>query len=667
MRRALIIILVLAMGVSGGMFLLSSCGSSGGGGDSVLSLGAVEPWYPVNGADWNDYVKNDSVSIYMASDTASTGTEFGNYSVVIHGGEMRSVMVTGISACGGITATDAHGAFDWACFETGGVVSMVSTGLDEDTGLSDLINFSTGQWRENRVTVYENGVLYGRSISSVWWSNSIVEDNDGGSVNSEGTIYIVTSDSGMNYWIGGDKVGFVVEPGLSISGEGGGTSLVNTSNDFVWIEGSFDPGANNNSQGISLNTSQFSVVHKVQIAGGYGTGLRLSDSSGNRLDDISVSGCGMSGIYLGSSSPDNILYRIRSADNEENGIGIVGSDRNLVARAMFYSNGMNGIYDNGSADSVFGMVTVAGSAYRGFWNNGSNNLVISNMLGVNGGSFGLNFNSASSHTLAASAFINYDYGLYFGGDSSNNTMVDVVLADNGYGAHLDTATLNNSFNSVLKVGNTLDCRAPTVSGSGLMTATGAGACIIDTTISTASLVEAVTGAGSFAGKIITDDTSNLSDASGAALYGSITDWTSFDTDYRTWGLDGSVFPNEDHAGRAGSPDDPCRIWDWSLASGDTGDGGGPVLLDELALPSGADTLSHEWSDASVSVFLKNALEIPFDGRGNDNGLCESGEWCLYTPNIGDYQGHGSLTVAGSLGTGGDIENVTLLEYANNGY
>ena len=49
---------------------------------------------------------------------------------------------------------------------------------------------------------------------------------------------------------------------------------------------------------------------------------------------------------------------------------------------------------------------------------------------------------------------------------------------------------------------------------------------------------------------------------------------------------------------------------------------------------------------------------------------------FYTPNIGAYQGHGSIIPASQIsgtttncadvGTGGVVSNVTLMKYANNG-
>jgi hypothetical protein len=67
----------------------------------------------------------------------------------------------------------------------------------------------------------------------------------------------------------------------------------------------------------------------------------------------------------------------------------------------------------------------------------------------------------------------------------------------------------------------------------------------------------------------------------------------------------------------------------------------------------------------TSTFLRHAIEIIGDLIGNDNGLCESNETCLYTPNLGAYQGHGTLVAAGTV-TAGSVSNVTLLRYDHNG-
>jgi hypothetical protein len=99
------------------------------------------------------------------------------------------------------------------------------------------------------------------------------------------------------------------------------------------------------------------------------------------------------------------------------------------------------------------------------------------------------------------------------------------------------------------------------------------------------------------------------------------------------------------------------------------------------LPTGNDTLTQtflategacpsipgaSWNgSACTATFLRDAIEITDDGIGNDDLLCMSGERCLFSPNIGSYQGHGALVSAGAF-TPGAITDVTLLRYETNG-
>ena len=93
------------------------------------------------------------------------------------------------------------------------------------------------------------------------------------------------------------------------------------------------------------------------------------------------------------------------------------------------------------------------------------------------------------------------------------------------------------------------------------------------------------------------------------------------------------------------------------------DGAGNVLT---AAQGGDDIITHTFESGAEVIFLRGAVEIWDDGVGNDDGLCESDETCLYSPNIGAYQGHGELISAGNIGSGAAIENVTLVKYSTNG-
>jgi hypothetical protein len=175
---------------------------------------------------------------------------------------------------------------------------------------------------------------------------------------------------------------------------------------------------------------------------------------------------------------------------------------------------------------------------------------------------------------------------------------------------------------------------------------------------------------------VTADTANQSDTAGVAAFASVAvaDWTRFDDPARMWGRDGSAFPAEDNWGMCRSPGN-CRINDWSLESSDVD------VRAVLPLPTGNDVLVHTfyandetkcaavpatWTGSACrSTFLVNAVEVMDDALGNENLLCESNETCLYTPNIGAYQGHGPLVSAGTF-TAGTVTGVTLLRHQTNG-
>jgi hypothetical protein len=67
-----------------------------------------------------------------------------------------------------------------------------------------------------------------------------------------------------------------------------------------------------------------------------------------------------------------------------------------------------------------------------------------------------------------------------------------------------------------------------------------------------------------------------------------------------------------------------------------------------------------------NVFLVHASEIVLDGVGDDDGLCESGEQCIFAPNIGYYQGEGDLHDEPCQFQDGTVTGVQLYGYSQNG-
>lgn len=612
--------------------------------------------YGTVGENWNDYVKASDTS--LACDRTEGG---GGYAGCIHAGEKRFTEVSGYSACTGLTATDALGAFDWVCDDSTNPVRMVSTSLKADKNLSDLLDFTTPGWLNNSITVKSGGSDLFTTDPGKWWNNPVEFANSGGSLSTAGTIYLATVDPAAKYTMANDRVALVVKPGVTLSGPGGQDySIYASRENFIWLEGEVD--AIGTSGGIYWYNVGVSVMRNVQVSNAAG----WTDS-------------GDSGIRL-LSSFDNSLSNITVANNTNHGLSLNGSRRNTLHNISASNNGSTGIYLS-SSPSYLVNITASNNAGWGEGISTPYNTPLSNITLSHNTDGGLlaSQNNAINNVLTA----NNGHGIYLYRDA--NTLSNIVSAHGNYGIHVDHSnSSDNYFTGLLKAGGntTEDCYA-TGTNPGIVHGSCANSGRSDATFTTG-----ITLANSFLGKVTSDDTTNTSDTSGIASYASSLDWTSFDNAYRGWGNDGAVFPSADNRGQWTAS--TGRIWDWRLASGDTGDGGNPVVLNVLSPVlngDAANTIEHKWSitaanqatcnanitgsvfnatDDCRSTYLRNASEIMGDGMGNENGLCESNETCLFTPNIGSYQGHGSLVSAGSFADGDTITGVTLMKYESNG-
>ena len=685
MKRTMRYFVVAAL--AGGMALLSmSCGGGGGGGGAAtVDLGLVSAWYGTNGDGWNDYVSNDGPTIFEASDIASARTGTGGYSTVIHGGEMRAVIVSGQSSCTGLSAADALDALDWSCYEGTDPVVMISTGLKDGRYLSDLLDFDLLQWKENTVTVRKDGSVYGSSPSSAWWSNPIKAIPGTGLLGSVGGVYAVASTLDDELTISVDKVALVTGPDAVIRGSSQGFNVVNSvARSFLWIEADMmdAPGDTFSNFILTLQNMEFSVLRGVSATGpGNAAGIRLLQSRNNRLEDLVARGNGTYGLYL-DNSPYNRIRNVETADNvfgglyfsyssscnvsnvvstnahdTYHGIGLYDCDGCTFTDIASFNNGRYGLYIGGtSTDNVFVGLTFANNGTEvlgdGISVNDGNNVFIN--LSIANNHYGINNqNLADGNTYMNVAAVNNHRGIMLN-STTEGLFANISAATNDYGIMM-FGTTYNTFTGELLVGDYLN--APCwVSLAGTDSGVDGTTCANNGN-SDAYLTTGLSVVGSFVGKVTSDDAQNISDGNGAAQYNSITDWTSFENAFRGWGRDGAAFASTTNRGYADSTE-TCRIWDWSLDSLDT------VILDALPAPGASDTLTHTWSDMSATVFLRNALEIAADEMGNDNGLCEADEDCVYTPNIGSYQGHGALVYHSTVSmAGGDVD---LYEYSVNG-
>ena len=695
---------------------------------TTVALPAVGAHYSA-APDWNDYVKASDTT------TACDGSETGGYLACVHGGEMRAVEVPDNSSCNDLSATDALGVFDWSCDGSTNPVRMVSTGLKANKNLSDLLDFATPGWLNNSVTITGTGAgLPFTTASATWWDNSVVVDNDGGSLSAAGSVYVVTANPSASYTMDASKLALVVQPGVTLSGPVSSSNIIyTTTQNFLWLEGMID--ATGDDKGVFWEGVKFSVLHNLAASNAGTNGVHLYTSSNNSLSNISAANNGNYGFYIQWSTNNNLtniaasnnglagfniyylstgnsLSNISADNNTFNGINIYSlSSNNTLSNVTVANNVSTGIALSNSSDNILSNITASNNS-GGIRVNGSSNNTLMNITAANNESTGVTligssddnkllnitvvnngdngvwlYNVADYNALSNITAVNSDVGIYLGA-ASNNSLLNIATADNLTGVLL-TSTSNNYFTGLLKVGNNSvdDCSILFAANQGLIETTCTddglnGSNTYTGQTSDATLTRTVgpelTLATSFVAKVgtggsgvdVTEDSTNPDDDNiidnlgpGLADFANITDWMSFENSYRTWGWD-NAFPDAGSQGRWTTG--TGRIWDWSVDVDDT------VIRAVLAdpddadpIPDGDDTITHTWSDTSTTTYLRNASEIIGTG-GNDDGLCETDETCLFTPNIGSYQGHGALQSAGPF-TGGAITGVTLMKYPSNGY
>ena len=145
----------------------------------------------------------------------------------------------------------------------------------------------------------------------------------------------------------------------------------------------------------------------------------------------------------------------------------------------------------------------------------------------------------------------------------------------------------------------------------------------------------------------------------------MSDWSVFEHTLRAWGNDGDPFPSPSNAGPCLSG--ACRVWDWRLRASDTvlrafrgtfaAGAPCPVAVD------GDRAITD--NQAPPNTFLVAASEIVLDDVGDDDGLCESNEACLFAPNLGPYHGEGSIGTTCDF-RGGLVQGTVIHGFPTNG-
>ena len=656
--------------------------------------------YPTNGANWNDYISGTTDTACIAgSDTDCT-----------NGGTLRKVDLPLEPSCTGLNITDFLNAFNWICSDISGHAIFYSTGLKENVGLGDLLNGSN--FRSNYVTITGGIMTYTTSSSTPWWSNPIVLLGSNASTMSlpgSGTIYTYnTNITTAGFAIQSDKISIVGQSNAIISPNGtstmncnyatAGTSsadnlcmIASPGYNFLWVEGKYDGyhavnpftygvtmyntkfsrfnnlNVSNFNYGLNLMTSSRNTLTYVTASNNSNYGIKLNNGDYNRLESIYAHSNSISGVLLDTGSNYNYLYDLH-VNNNGDGLTInnVSSYNKVRGVYAFNSNSYGLDVLGGSIDNSISDVAVSGGTYGGISISNANGLKLSNVTVANAGPTnygGLRIYSGTGYVFRNILSLNNDWGVEIGissGVVSSTTVANVAVGSPGVYA-------------ITHVGSSVDFKG-IIKTDGSCFSNAAGLDNSCTPALGTQVVSSFSGASTLVGKVSAD--TNTTHTSGLGSYStSALDWFQFNNVFRGWGLNGSAFPSSDNVGRCTSGS--CRIWDLALPTTDTaalnitgnGTSSNGTYTAYAACPSavnGSDTITHA---SSSETFLRNATEVidPYDGSGDDDGLCETGETCIYNPNFGAYQGHGDYTASPCTFSDGTVSSVVMYAYPTNGY
>ena len=431
--------------------------------------------------------------------------------------------------------------------------------------------------------------------------------------------------------------------------------------------------AGNGRYGVSLyggafnNTFRSIATNHNGTTLSFGDGISIANSNNNSFYDVYTSNNnGGSGIAITGTSTGNTLSRVQSSNNFGHGY-VATSPGNVFTDSIVNNNRLNGIAISGGVENIVSHVTSVNNDNGAVFDNGANRNTLNQVILLNGLS-GILFSTAAS---------------------SDNSFSQTVVANNIMnGINLGAFSNNSKFTGYLLVGNNTgsDCLQSGGTNPGLVngtcTTTGVDGSSSYTGgfVSDALLRVGRSVASTIVGKVVTDDVANASDTLGFATFPAVPlnfNWNNLDNRFRGWGKDGSAFPNADHSGRwtAGNG----RIWDLRIKSSDTtllnksGDGSvlnGP-FIPGLACPAAVGgNVAVSDQQTTVHTYLLNAMEVidpsspNYSATGNHNGLCESNEACIYSPNFGAYQGEGGLSTCNF--SNGTVTGVTMWGFATNG-
>lgn len=407
--------------------------------------------------------------------------------------------------------------------------------------------------------------------------------------------------------------------------------------------------------------------------------LKLSSAHWNRFSDIQIAGAfsnnlDANGVIL-SSSNDNVFQRVLISNisgnvvantvNSSYGFRLKDSSTNVISQLTVFGVKGRGVYfesTSGITKNYLSHATIANNSANGLEMNGSaiTNHLFNSIVTVN--------NELNLVLYASSSSLGNSFHDMVSTNSTRVSNDGVAYIDGSFGA-----SFNNYF--LIDNGSTGNRCYINVAATTNLTSTcqiGGGA---------QTEAAANNSANSFVGKVTVDSNTGQT-SSGFSIdystFSTASHWLDFSYSYRGWASDGDFLSTFPHASQLGSCDTNsvangtyCRIYDWRLRPG--------TFLVNRSFSHSALNSTETFSGGSCSLsqlngneiltlngitFMKYAIEIDGDNIGNDNGLCESFESCVYAPNIGSFQGEGGVVAGSYCTTGSGASVVSAKIYKN---
>ena len=447
--------------------------------------------------------------------------------------------------------------------------------------------------------------------------------------------------------------------------------------------------------GENGSTSDYNILKDIRLskisALSYATkALGLNRANNNKAFDVQISG-----VFSHSNDATGLLIENGSSTNSIQKIMVSNVSGNVISGSSTTNAYGIRIYDSGSTQSnnILSQPTV-------FAVNGMG-LLVESTTGVS--------NTYISHATISN---NKTFGLYLTGPSNTNALLNnIVSLNNEQNIAVYSAAAGSSANFY----NVVSTNASLGSGNGavyldgyysvtfnnylITDPSGANKCYKGASVSSnlssstcsiggGSYQESVAleAAQSFVGKVtkLTSPSDvNPRFPSLPVVYFStlvsFSEWMDFSNLFRGWGSDGSFgtnFPDNTQQGSCDTNTESnlsyfCNIWDWRIRQNSPLNNKNITYFTTnttetfangnctTAQLNGSNTLSINGMN-----FMRYAVEIDSDNVGNDNGLCEDNENCIYAPNSGSFQGQNSLSSQYCSTSTGLVTGAKIYKYSS---